>query len=358
MTCNNFYIFCDSNLYFYGFLLSFLIIVISKYWRNFFNKISIFNTYNTLQKTHESETSRLGGLIFWLVLSLYLFFGNLNENIEYFLGMIFLSSIPFLIIGVKEDIFHNTSPTIRLISMFLSTLIYFIFVNPELPNIDIFLFSSFFTSAIFLIPFYVICIITLMNGMNVIDGSNGVLLLTAIMQLLSITFLSLIFNDYFFLNISLLLIFFLSITLFFNFPKGMIFSGDFGAYFFGFLNSIIIISFFGKHQNIASWLGVLIVFYPVMEIIFSYLRKILTNKSPFKPDLNHIHLRLFHILKIKNSSYVSNNYIVIFLLPLILLPLIFLLLFYDSMIIISCSIIFLILIYFTYYLILKKIQKK
>ena len=96
MTCNNFYIFCDSNLYFYGFLLSFLIIVISKYWRNFFNKISIFNTYNTLQKTHESETSRLGGLIFWLVLSLYLFFGNLNENIEYFLGMIFLSSIPFL----------------------------------------------------------------------------------------------------------------------------------------------------------------------------------------------------------------------------------------------------------------------
>ena len=67
----------------------------------------------------------------------------------------------------------------------------------------------------------------------------------------------------------------------FNFPIGKIFVGDFAAYFYGFLNSILTIYFFGKHSDLLSWLAILILFFGSFHYsaIFLAAGQILLSKS-------------------------------------------------------------------------------
>ena len=72
------------------------------------------------------------------------------------------------------------------------------------------------------------------NGNNLIDGVNGNMALTNIIQLSVLTFFALAVNDSYISEVYLILIIPLVIFLIFNFPFGKVFSGDTGAYFYGF----------------------------------------------------------------------------------------------------------------------------
>ena len=85
--------------------------------------------------------------------------------------------------------------------------------------------------------------------------------------------------------------------------------GDLGAYFYGFVIGILIIYLFGKyHHLLATWTAVLILFYPCMELLFSFIRKIRNNKSPFDPDNRHLHTLIYkQINKVYKKSTLANS---------------------------------------------------
>jgi len=85
----------------------------------------------------------------------------------------------------------------------------------------------------------------------------------------------------------------LILFLLFNFPFGRIFIGDLGAYFYGFVTSILVICLFGKHNYQLTWLAIIILFYPSMELLFSFIRKVKNNMSPLEPDRKHLHTLVF-----------------------------------------------------------------
>ena len=96
--------------------------LISK-WKDIFKSNSWLINYNAVQRLHEGEIPRLGGFVSIIGFIFYWFFSDFSPA-ESLIGSILLSSIPLIIIGLKEDIFQNTRASIRLIGMIASAIIF------------------------------------------------------------------------------------------------------------------------------------------------------------------------------------------------------------------------------------------
>ena len=70
-----------------------------------------FKSYQAIQRIHLNETPRLGGLVFILSLIAYVMYCPANESIQLFKLML-ICLIPIIVIGFKEDLFHNVEPAI------------------------------------------------------------------------------------------------------------------------------------------------------------------------------------------------------------------------------------------------------
>lgn len=82
-----------------------------------------------------------------------------------------------------------------------------------------------------------------------------------------------------------------------NYPRGLIFLGDGGAYLIGFLIGEISVLLVARHQEVSPWFPLLLVIYPVFETLFSiYRRKFIKGVSPGMPDALHLHTLVFRRL--------------------------------------------------------------
>jgi UDP-N-acetylmuramyl pentapeptide phosphotransferase/UDP-N-acetylglucosamine-1-phosphate transferase len=158
--------------------------------------------------------------------------------------------------------------------------------------------------------FYILSIIAVANGMNLIDGVNGLCGAVALSILAALLFLSYKTNDAVMLSIIFNLILILIPFLIFNYPSGKIFLGDLGAYSLGVMISILTIIFFGRHPEISPWAAVLILIYPATEVIFSVLRRAIKGDSIFRPDTEHLHLKFFHFFRLQSTSKKMANALV------------------------------------------------
>ncbi len=271
-----------------------------------------------IQNIHMGEVSRLGGLVIFTIFFLFNFF--YIEDLKFFCLISFIPLLPAII----EDFNFNISPYIRLFCILIGS---FIIVNSieQLPKFE-FLLSSFFNNYIFQLFFYTIALSVVTNGHNIIDGTNGLSGLTSLSIFCSILYIGLFLNDTLLINSSIFIISLLISFLIFNYPYGKIFLGDCGSYFLGFYAGYLIIYLFGKYPELPTWSAVVILYYPCMEVIFSYFRKIISKKSPFKPDNLHLHLKIYYLLSHKRktsklfNSLVAPFLSILWLSPLAILP--------------------------------------
>lgn len=299
-----------------------LFLILSILWKRLFQILNL-EKYHGIQRVHENEVPRLGGLLIYLFLFL-IYFVNFDGNNLFF--SLLTSVLPIVLVSIKEDFFHNTNPQVRLCVMVTSCLIFF-YINPIIfPVIDLPFFGDIVNIFPISIIFFIISSIIVINGMNLIDGMNGLFGFTALIQLSAIAFIALEMNNEIVATISIIFLLPLVIFLLFNFPFGFIFIGDLGAYLYGFVISILTIYIFGNHQELFSWSAVLLLFYPCFEIFYSFIRKTTNGKSPLLPDNKHIHTNLFYFLtdfRFKHANPLSTIIILIFIaIPTVILSLI------------------------------------
>ena len=111
------------------------------------------------------------------------------------------------------------------------------------------------------------------HAINIIDGLNGLASGTCIIILTSIAILSGMSGDG---DIKLVALLVLAPTLGFfllNFPRGLIFLGDGGAYFLGMTVAFVAINLPTRNPEISSFASLLIVSYPIYETMRSYVRR-------------------------------------------------------------------------------------
>ena len=307
--------------------------------------------YKAKQRIHDLEIPRFGGLIIFSLLYIFIIYGHINESDhDHVVCLLSLCSIPIFCVGLYEDISQNTHPYLRLFSMFIAATMALIVTNIALPSLSFPFFGPIISDSFLIYPFLIISIVIFINGMNMIDGSNGLLSLTAICQLASIIFISIQSGDLNNIDITVMLIVALICFLPLNYPFGKIFLGDLGAYMYGFFIAFITIRFYGDNPTIPSWGAVLILFYPLIEVFFSYFRKIFLDKlSPFSADLDHIHLKIFYVFNYKISKKISNNLVMPTLSILWLSPVILYTWSYDSVLGLVLALLILVLIYFGLY---------
>ena len=324
------------------------------------NKNNVTETYknknSNIQKIHEGSIPRLGGINIFLVFLCCIFLFNFFNLDTSLIVKITLCSLPFIIITLIEDLYQNISPILRLVFLLLCSFMFLYFFLEKLPNIEIFYIDKFINIPIYSAIFFTIGLTAFMNGVNFLDGTNGLAGFTIVSCLLSLLFVAIIFND--FHNASIIIIFFVLIFafIFFNYPNGKIFLGDVGAYFLGWFTGIMTITIMAKNPNIPNWCALIILSYPLVEVIFSFLRKIIVKKNPFYPDNKHLHLKLYFFLKDKHkirpisaaNSLVTPFLAVQWISPIILIPWI-----YNSNFLILIAIIFQIIIYLIFYFSIK-----
>lgn len=285
--------------------------------------------YSGPQIVHHGEIPRLGGLILYLTLFIFSLYVN-NQKLANYLQLTCLCSLPMFLLITKEDIYHNVHYKLRLLCLSLTCMALIFYVIDDLPSVNhIILISDFFQNPLFSFVFFALCLLVLANGFNFIDGMNGHLSLNLFGMLFCCIELSYIVQDTY-LGALIALYFLLTFCFFvLNFPFGKIFFGDFGAYLMALLIGIWIINFFGTYKFISSWNAVLIFFYPIAEVLYSVTRKLYQKKSPFFPDREHLHLKVYDNINTSlNRPKLSNNLTTIFLSffalsPPLLLPWVF-----------------------------------
>src|SRR5262249_31629024 len=82
-----------------------------------------------------------------------------------------------------------------------------------------------------------------------------------------------------------------------NYPNGLIFLGDGGAYFLGFLQAELSLLLLARNPQVSPLFPLLVCAYPVCETVFSmYRRKIVRGRAMGLPDGIHLHSLVYRRL--------------------------------------------------------------
>ena len=281
--------------------------------------------YVAIQRIHLAETPRLGGLMIIIVLTLYTFL-HAEPEVAAIFKLYLWSMLPLVIVALKEDLFQNVRPSLRLASLLASGTIFVMTFGGPFPNFEGTFLSLFFKHPLGLILFYPLALSALANGSNLTDGVNGLCSMIFLSILGSLLFLAYQLGDNTIMMVILMFIMMIVAFLCFNYPKGQIFLGDLGAYFLAFLTGMITIMFFGRHSEISPWFPALILIYPMTEVAFSMVRRLYRGKPVFSPDTKHLHIKIFYFLrKIPQMKHYANPSVmpllsVLWVYPLIVTP--------------------------------------
>ena len=326
--------------------------------KKFYQKLGL-KSYQAIQRIHLNETPRLGGLIFILSLVSFVMYCPNNESIQLF-KLILICLIPTIVIGLKEDLFHNVKPAIRLLSLlFVGWLFRSQFTGP-LPNMtDMPLIGKLLALQWGISFFYILGMAAIANGMNLIDGVNGLCGAVTLSILGALLFLSYKTGDVVMLSTIFSMILILIPFLIFNYPYGRIFLGDLGAYCLGLTISMLTIILFGRHPEISPWGAILILIYPATEVVFSILRRTMKGVSIYHADNAHLHLKFFYFFRQQPGfKKIANALVTPILSTLWLFPLISISWVHHKPLFIFIAILLFVLCYGFLYATVPNVQKK
>ena len=315
----------DPSSFSYFFLAFFLNGIVARLWyKKIYKRLGI-KVYEAIQRIHLAETPRLGGLIIIIVLTLYTFL-HADPEVALILKLCLWSMLPLAIVALKEDLFQDVRPSLRLASLLASGTMFVMYFDGSFPNFEGTFLSPFFKHPLALLLFFPLALSALANGSNLTDGVNGLCGMIFLSILGSLLFLSYQMGDNTILMVILIVMMLIGAFLCFNYPSGQIFLGDLGAYVLAFLTGMVTIIFFGRHVNLSPWFAFLIMIYPMTEVTFSIIRRLYRGQPVFAPDLKHLHTKIFYFLRrIPEMKRLANPAVtpllaVLWIYPLIVTP--------------------------------------
>jgi len=280
----------------------------------FLSKKGVRSVYSAEQKIHEGEVPRIGGLLF---LSSFLVTHIIIQvNYISLLLPLFIGSLIIFIFSFYEDLKQTLSPYFRLLVLFIGSFIFVYF--SKLPEINISLLFFLKDYHLIKILLFVLSLMLLMNGFNFIDGLNGLSSFNFLSVISCVFYIGFFYNDYVIVSISSSIIIFAILVFFLNFPFGKIFLGDSGSYIYAFFAGALIITLFERQEQLPTLLAMVILAYPITEMLFSIFRKLYLGYSPLKPDINHLHHLVFKALA--GNLKLRNNLASLIMLPFCVTP--------------------------------------
>ncbi|QWD52904.1 glycosyl transferase [Polynucleobacter paneuropaeus] len=280
---------------FFCFLLSFFLTALFIRYRNLHDHLSADTDFSSPQKFHTKAVPRIGGLAIFLGLILAGFLRFFADIPSSSLLLIILGcSLPAFLFGLIEDLTKQISPKVRLLACFASAFLASYFLGASLQSLALPGFDLMLQYPAISIALTCLMIAGLTNAYNIIDGFNGLACMVGIISLAAIAYVSFRSNDSALLFISVAIIGSILGFFIWNYPKGLIFLGDGGAYLIGFAIGVLSVLLVVRNPTVSPWFAALINIYPIFETIFSIWRKKFIKKmSPGVPDGVHLHMLIY-----------------------------------------------------------------
>jgi UDP-N-acetylmuramyl pentapeptide phosphotransferase/UDP-N-acetylglucosamine-1-phosphate transferase len=259
-------------------------------------RITSHHPANGPQQSHIGCTPRIGGIAIVLGMLLGITLLCPKFNIPRQTGMIwFIAAAPVFLAGLAEDLTNKIGARWRLLAAFVSAgggvwLMHSQFVRLGIAGVDQLLLIS----PLFSIALTIFAVGGLCHSMNIIDGYNGLVGGVSSIILVALGFISWKVGDAELYIVCIAAVAAVVGFLFWNYPRGLIFAGDGGAYFLGFIIAEVSVLLVSRHPQVSPWFPLMLVIYPVWETLFSiYRRKIIKGQSSALPDALHLHQILF-----------------------------------------------------------------
>lgn len=251
------------------------------------------------QRIHVRPATRFGGIgiVAGIVVGLASWAARDGSTATLLPLLLVLCTLPAFVVGLAEDWRGDVRPAWRLAAAALSGgagvyALDAVITRTALPGLD--WMVSYPVGAAALTMFVVAGVA---NAVNIIDGVNGLASMCAIMMLISLSYVAFQVGDH---DVALLALLGTGAVLgffFWNYPAGLIFLGDGGAYFLGVFVSELAILLLHRNPSVSPLFPLLLCIYPVFETLFSiYRRRVLRDVSPGMPDGIHLHSLVYRRL--------------------------------------------------------------
>jgi UDP-N-acetylmuramyl pentapeptide phosphotransferase/UDP-N-acetylglucosamine-1-phosphate transferase len=132
------------------------------------------------------------------------------------------------------------------------------------------------------------------NSINIIDGFNGLASMCVAIMLAALAYVAYQVGDTLVLSCALATLGAVLGFFVWNYPFGLIFLGDGGAYFLGFWVAELGILLVQRNLTVSPIFPLLLCAYPIFETVFTmYRRKIVRGRPMGQPDAAHLHSLIY-----------------------------------------------------------------
>jgi UDP-N-acetylmuramyl pentapeptide phosphotransferase/UDP-N-acetylglucosamine-1-phosphate transferase len=258
-------------------------------------RLSVDDDFQSPQKFHARAVPRIGGVAVFVAIAcgaLTAHYKAIPESSK--IWLLIFTSLPAFLFGLAEDLTKNVSPRRRLVATAVSAslgvwLLGGLINRTDIPGLDPVL--AFFPAALLLTVFVVTGVA---NAVNIIDGFNGLASMCVVMIMTALAYVAFQVGDQFIFTVTVITAGGVLGFFFWNFPAGLIFLGDGGAYLLGFLVGELSVLLLVRNLEVSPMFPLLLCAYPIFETIFSiYRKKFLRGISPGVPDGIHLHMLVY-----------------------------------------------------------------
>lgn len=243
------------------------------------------------QKFHGRPVPRVGGAGVMVAIVAGVVIAQLSESpAARSLWLLLACSLPAFVAGITEDLTKNVSPRRRLVATAISAglaiwLLGAVIGRTDIPGVDLLV-----RWAPFAVLLTVFVVTGVANAINIIDGFNGLASMCVLMMVLALAYVAFQVNDTFIFTAALITAGAVLGFFVWNFPAGLIFLGDGGAYLLGFVLAELSVLLIGRNAAVSPIFTLLLCAYPIFETIFTiYRRKVVRGVATAQPDGIHLH---------------------------------------------------------------------
>ncbi|HEP1357710.1 glycosyltransferase family 4 protein [Streptococcus pyogenes] len=220
-----------------------------------------------------------------------------------FFGQTYFSYILPVVIGATVitltgflDDLYELSPKLKMFGILIGAVIVWAFTDFKFDSFKIPFGGPLLVFGPFLTLFLtVLWIVSITNAINLIDGLDGLVSGVSIISLVTMAIVSYFFlpQKDFFLTLTILVLI-AAIAGFFpyNYHPAMIYLGDTGALFIGFMIGVLSLQGLKNSTAVAVVTPVIILGVPIMDTIVAIIRRSLSGQKFYEPDKMHLHHRL------------------------------------------------------------------
>jgi UDP-N-acetylmuramyl pentapeptide phosphotransferase/UDP-N-acetylglucosamine-1-phosphate transferase len=243
------------------------------------------------QKFHTRAVPRVGGvgvLVAMAAAGLLDIFTQKDAGPYFWLFL--ACGLPAFLVGIAEDLTKRIAARWRLLATCVSAalavwLLGAVILRTDIPGID-----QLIRWMPMAIALTLLCVTGVANAVNIIDGFNGLASMCVMMMLLGITYVAFQTGDEFVASTALIAAGAVLGFFVWNFPAGLIFLGDGGAYFIGFVLAELSVLLLARNPVVSPIFPLLLCAYPIFETIFTmYRRRVLRGVATAQPDGIHLH---------------------------------------------------------------------